>query len=143
MRLPALAEVAVAAVGHEAQDDAVAGLDHRHALADRLHGARALVAEHGGQRDRGLALLEMQVAAAHPGRSHPDQHLATLGRVELDGLDRVGLVDVVEYGGARAHGVLLPGKLSRDRRARKAVLALDYGHEHTRRRRPRPRLRAV
>ena len=58
-RLPALAEVAMPAVGHEAQDDAVAGLDHRDALADRLHGARALVAEHGGERDRGLALLEM------------------------------------------------------------------------------------
>src|SRR6185503_10546998 len=77
------------------------------ALADRLHGARALVAEHRGNRDGRLALLEVQVAAADAGGADLDEDLAALGRVELHRLERVRFVDGVEHGGGDAHGVLL------------------------------------
>ena len=103
MRMAALAGVAVTAVWHEAQDDPVARLDHGHALAHRFHGARALVAEHGGQGDGRLALLEVQIAPADAGGAHLHQHLAPLRRIELHRLERVGLVDIVEHGSGDAH----------------------------------------
>src|SRR5262249_16142947 len=107
-----LAGMAVAAVGHEAQDDPVARLDHGHALAHRFHHARALVAEHGGQGDGRLALLEVEIAPAHAGRADLHQHLAALGWGELAPLDRGGLADVVEDGFGDAHwGASRPGRL--------------------------------
>src|SRR5262249_44719144 len=110
---------AVAAVRHERQDHAVAGLHHGDALAHALHGAGALVAEHGRHGDGRLAFLEVQVAAADTGRAYLDEDLAVLGRVQLDGLDRVRLVDVVEHSGGDAHWVSCrpgvgPAQLSRD-----------------------------
>jgi hypothetical protein len=109
VRPSGLAGVAVPAVGHEAQDHAVARLDQAHALADRLHGAGALVAHHRGHGDARLALLEVQVAPADAGGAHLDEDLTALGRVQLDRLDRVGLVDGVEHGGSDAHDSLPPG----------------------------------
>src|SRR5262249_60469490 len=52
-----LAGMAVAAVGHEAQDDPVARLDHGHALAHRFHNARALVAERSEEHTSELQSL--------------------------------------------------------------------------------------
>src|SRR5215468_170702 len=112
MRMATLAGVAVAAVWHKAEDDPVARLDHGHAVPHRFHDARALVAEHGGHCDGRLALLEVQVAPAHAGGPDLHQHLTALGRIELDGLDRVGLVHVVEDGCGDAHwGASRPGRL--------------------------------
>src|SRR5581483_7304092 len=80
------------------------GPERGDAFAHPLDDAAALVPQHRGQGDGGLALLEVQVAAAHAGGAHADQHLAALRRIELDRLDGVGLVDVVEDGGGDAHG---------------------------------------
>lgn len=53
----------------------IAGADPGHRGADRLHDARALVAEDSGQRERQAAGGDAQVGVADPGGDHADQHL--------------------------------------------------------------------
>ena len=83
----------------------IAGLELRDVRADRLDDAGGLVAEDRRRRERIVAVDEVQVAVAHAAGDRAHEHLAPDGLVDLDVLDRQGLVGTVEDGGF--HGELL------------------------------------
>ena len=94
---PAL--VAVAAVGDEGEDAAVAGLHAGHALADLGDCPRALVAQDDGDRLDGRALHDVVVAGAQPRDLGLDAHLLGLGRVLPQVHDLEGAVYLRQDGG--------------------------------------------
>ncbi|MCY1219918.1 hypothetical protein D9M72_319120 [compost metagenome] len=73
------AMLAVAAVGRQAGDHMVAGLDRAHFGADLLDHARGLVAQDRRHRVRIGAVQEMQVRVAHAHGGGAHQHLARAG----------------------------------------------------------------
>ena len=90
--VPAPARPAQPAGDERVDDHGVADLDVGHAGADLVHPARVLVAGRVGQDDLGLlrplALLDVQVGAAQPGRADLDHDVERAGRLRL--------VDLVE-----------------------------------------------
>ena len=66
----------------------VAGFHPGDFRPDFLDHRRGFVAEHRRQFDAASPARHRQVAVADPGRRDPQQHLARLGRIEIDGLDR-------------------------------------------------------
>ena len=90
---PGEAVLAAAAVGDEGEDDAVADVQGRHALAQLDDGAGALVAQHGGGRNDALVLHVVQVAAADARRADLDPDLAHLGGVKLHVFNGQGLAE--------------------------------------------------
>jgi hypothetical protein len=113
VRAPLAAERAAAAAGQPGEDDVVAGRDRRHAGADLLDDARALVAEYHGQRVRRHARNHVPVAVADAARLDADEDLAVARGGQLDLLDAEGLSDPPEDGGA--HDLILsrsPGTLA-------------------------------
>ena len=93
------ADSAVAAVGDEREDAAVAGLDGGDVFAGLDDGAAGLVSEDEGEGHLGGADHEVVVAGAEAGGAHLDEDFAGLGRllVKLANVER--LVGLVEYGG--------------------------------------------
>ncbi len=85
----------------------VARLDLGDARADLHHDAGRLVARHHRQLHLGEALGVAQVAVAVAGVRVLDEGFARLGRIELEFLDAVALVDLPEDGGFDLH-VLSP-----------------------------------
>ena len=95
---------ALAALGREERDHVVARLDERHALADRLDDARALVAEHARRvAGRVGARGGVHVGVADAAGGEPDEHLARLRLGELDLLDDERLPELLEHCGADPH----------------------------------------
>ncbi|HVM52795.1 MAG TPA: alcohol dehydrogenase catalytic domain-containing protein, partial [Acidimicrobiales bacterium] len=92
------AEVALAAEHREAGDHVVTGLDVGDVGPDRLDDAGRLVAEHGGRRIRVLALHEVQVGVAAPGRGGLDEHLPWAGLVDLHVVDDELARDLLQNG---------------------------------------------
>ena len=90
---PGEAVLAAAAVGDKGEDDPVADVQGRHALAQVDDGAGALVAEDGGGRDDALVLHVVQVAAADARRADLDPDLAHLGGVKLHVFNGQGLAE--------------------------------------------------
>src|SRR5262249_19725962 len=68
-------------------DHMVARLRVGHVLADGFDDACGLVAQHDRKGARVLALHEMQIAVAQPGRHRAHEHLAWAGGVDLDLVD--------------------------------------------------------
>jgi hypothetical protein len=97
------AVLAGAAVHREARDDVVAGSDVGHLVADGLHHAGRLVAEHDRRHPRVLALHEVQVAVAEPGGGGADEHLPRAGRPDLHLVDLELARDLPEHRGANLH----------------------------------------
>ena len=75
-RVTGVAHPAHPAVRDGRQHDVVADRDERHALADLLDDARALVAEHRRRRPRDGAVEHRDVGVAEPRRDEPHQDLA-------------------------------------------------------------------
>ena len=84
--------------------DLVADRDAVDAGTDLLDDPRALVPAHRGDRAREVAVEHVEVGPAQAGGRHPDQDLAGSGLVELDGLDRKGLVELTHHCCCRLHG---------------------------------------
>ena len=95
---PGRAVAAGAAVGDEAAHHVVTGLDLGDAGADLLDDAGALVAADDREPRDQVAVDQVQVGMAEPGGDVPDQHLAVLGRVQVEFHDFERLVRVVQYG---------------------------------------------
>jgi hypothetical protein len=97
--------LAGAAEDGEAADDVIARLNVGDLVADGLDDAGGLVAEDGGGGMRVGALYEVEVAVADAAGGGADDDLVGDRLVELDVLDREGLLGAVEEGGF--HGRLL------------------------------------
>ena len=96
---------ALAALRREESHDVVAGRHARHALADLLDHARALVPEHGRGVAGGVgAAGRVEVGVADPAGREAHEHLAGSRPVELDVLDDERLGELLENGGANPHG---------------------------------------
>ena len=96
---------AFAALRREQRNDVVARRDARHALADLLDHAGALVPEHGRRvagRVRAARGVEVGMTDAAGREAH--QHLAELRALELDVLDDERLGELLQDGGANPHG---------------------------------------
>jgi hypothetical protein len=103
---PGGAHAALAAGGHEAEGDPIAGADVGHALPHRLDDAGALVAEHGRPAAVAeVALGQVQIGVAHARRGHPHEHLVVAGRVEQQRLDAQRGALVLQDGGPDLDGV--------------------------------------
>src|SRR5207253_8837450 len=98
-----------AAERHPVEDHVVLRLDALDAGADLLDDARALVAEHAGERHGEVSGDGVQVAVAHTARAEPDEDLAVARVADGERLDRERLADGVQDGGlgARPGGHLL------------------------------------
>jgi hypothetical protein len=103
---PAL--VALAAGGHEREDDMVARLERLHARTGLLHDTRGFVPEDERERLGQVALDDVQVAVADAAGRDADEHLAFLrrGEVDLENLDRPARLP--EDGGLRLHAASVP-----------------------------------
>ena len=104
VRLRAAAVHALAALGREQRHDAVAGATERHALADRLDRAAALVAEHRRRVARRVGAgrrVEVGVADAAGEQAH--EHLAGTGPGELDVLHGQGRPELLEDRSTNSH----------------------------------------
>ena len=66
------------------EHDVVTRHDRGDGLADGLHDARALVAEHGGQGSGVDAVADDRVGVADPGRDHPDANFGVAQVVEFE-----------------------------------------------------------
>ena len=77
----------------------VTGLQIGDVAADLLDDACRLVTQHCRNREGVLAFHEVQVAVAQACHGSADQHFARTGILNLDILDRQGLVRGMEYGG--------------------------------------------
>ena len=99
------AVLALAALGAEQRDHAVALAHQRHAPADLLDDARALVAQHGGRVARRVgAGGGVQVGVADAAGLQAHQHLALLGLGQLHLLDHQRLTELLQDCGAHLHG---------------------------------------
>ncbi len=101
MSSPRAARPAQPAGDERVDDDRVADLDVRHARADLVDPARVLVPGHVGELDAGLlrplALLDVQVGAAQPGRADLHDHVERPEDLRL-----VDLLDLQVPRGTRA-----------------------------------------
>jgi hypothetical protein len=77
------------------------------ALADLFDDACSLVPEDDRERGRMDALDDMKIGVADTTRRHANEHLARLGRVELDVLDNERGFELVEDGGADGAGSVI------------------------------------
>mmetsp|Transcript_908 Transcript_908/g.2866 ORF Transcript_908/g.2866 Transcript_908/m.2866 type:complete len:492 (-) Transcript_908:40-1515(-) len=104
-----VAELAVAALGDVEADDLVAHRHARHALADALHRAGALVAQDAGERALGVVpSARVFVRVADAGRLHAHAHLAGARRAHRD-LDHLEVsLGLPADGRAARQGALLP-----------------------------------
>src|SRR5436309_1633761 len=94
-----------AAERHPVEDHVVLRLDALDAGADLIDDARALVAEHAGERHGEVSGDGVQVAVAHAARAEPDEDLAVARVADGERLDRERLTDGVQDGGLGArHG---------------------------------------
>ena len=96
--VPFQAGLTPAARRHKGQNYLVARLGQRYAWAYLLHGPRAFVTQNRRQRNIGVAMHEMSVAAANPGGPDFHQHLAGLGFIQVNVLNHQGLAILVQYG---------------------------------------------
>ena len=95
---------ALAALGREQRDHAIARPHARDALADGLDDARALVSEHAGRVARRIgAARGVEVGMADAAGLQAHQHLARLGACELDVLDDERPAELLEHRGADPH----------------------------------------
>ena len=92
----------------------IAGLHVRHAGADLLDDASALVPEDRRQGRRVDPLHDVEVGVADAARRHAHEDLAVPRRVELHLLDHERLVELVEHRGP--HARILPGAATVRRR---------------------------
>ena len=96
---------ALAALGREQRDHAVALLHQRHALAQLLHDAAALVAEHRGRVARRVgAGRRVHVGVADAAGLEAHQHLARLGLRQVHLLHREWLAELLENRRFHPHG---------------------------------------
>ena len=105
VRARALAVDALPALRRKQRDHVIAGLDHRHALADLLDHAGTLVPEHARCVARGVCArrcVEVRMADAAGLEAH--EHLPRLRLRQLDLLDDEWLAEFLEYCGADLHG---------------------------------------
>ena len=110
--LSALAEQAFAAFGGVQRNHMVAGLDAGHAFAHFHHDARAFVAQHGREDAFGVVTAQGEsVGMTDAGMGDLDQHLASLGRRDVDFDDLQGFSGFEGYGGAGFHGQVFLGRL--------------------------------
>src|SRR5215468_2529373 len=93
VRLARRAPPAVAADRQERADHVVAGLQPGDALADLLDDPRALVTRHDREARHDVAVPQMLVGMAQPGRYITDEHLAGLGGVQVEFGDLKVLAD--------------------------------------------------
>src|SRR5437667_355116 len=109
VRMAAEALRAAAAEPREARHHVITGSQRGHVGADGLDDAGALVAEHDGpvRRPAALAVHDVQVAVADARGGGADEDLAARRLVDLDRLDRQGLVRLAKDGGLHLHGALL------------------------------------
>ena len=105
MGLAGEAVVAMAAEDGETSDDVIARLELAHLEAYLFHDPGGLVAQDGGGGEGIEAVDEVQVAVADAGGDGAHEHLATHGLVDVDFLDRQGLMRAMEHGSF--HGGLL------------------------------------
>jgi hypothetical protein len=90
----------------------VAGLDAGHAFAHFHHDACAFVAQHGGEDAFGVVTAQGEgVGVTDAGMGDLDQHLASLGRRDVDLDDLQGFSGFEGYGGAGFHGQVFLGRL--------------------------------
>ena len=101
------AEPAVPAGRQERADHVVAGLEPDHPGADLLDDPGALVPAHDRVADRDVAGAQVVIGVAQARRHEPDQHLALLGRVELQLDDLPVLAHVPEHRCPGLHRTLL------------------------------------
>ena len=84
------------------------GRDERHAVADTLDDARALVAEHARHVAAGIRSGgRIEVGVADAAGDEPDERLAGLRVGQLDVLDDEWRAELFEDGGAYLHAVIL------------------------------------
>ena len=102
--LPAEAVVALPARAHEQVHDLVTDLDAVDTGPHLLDDPRALVPADRGNRAREVAVEHVEVGSAESGGGHPDEDLAGLGPIELDGLDREGLMELTHHCCCCLHG---------------------------------------
>ena len=95
---------ALAALGREERDHVIAGLERRHALAEALDDAGALVAEHGRRVTRRVgAGGRVEVGVADAARNEPDENLARLRLGEIELLHRERRAELLQHRGADLH----------------------------------------
>ena len=75
----------------------VAGCEPGHSLSHLLHHPGPLVTQHDGQGDRPVQIESVQVAPADGCGGKLDQHLARLGRLQLDLLHHQGRLALVHH----------------------------------------------
>ncbi|HKG38521.1 MAG TPA: hypothetical protein VKB25_05990 [Conexibacter sp.] len=81
----------------------VAGHDAGDVGADRLDDSRALVAEHGGQRQRHAARLRGEVGVADADAADANEHLAAGRLGKLDLFQRQRRVELAQQRRGRPH----------------------------------------
>ena len=86
----------------------IAGHDRRHASSHLFDHAGALVPQDAGQADGEVAVHEVVVGVADPGRADPDQHLSVVGTVQVHLLHPQRLLDLVEDSCLHPQRVLAP-----------------------------------
>ena len=102
------AMLAVAALRREERDDVIAGLDVRHAIADALDNAGALVPEHRrGVARRVGARGRVQIRVANAAGDEPDEDLARFRFSEVHLLNLERHAELLEDGGTNLHGTTL------------------------------------
>src|SRR3712207_3051047 len=95
---------AVAAFRRVERDHVIARLEGGHAGSDLPHDACALMAEDRRELALGIEARErVGVRVADARRHHLHQHLAGLGALKRDGLDREGLAGLPRHGGSGLH----------------------------------------
>src|SRR6185437_7475295 len=89
------------ATGNPGEDDVIARRDAGHLWADALDDARALVAEHSGQRLLEDSASHMQVGVADTARRQPYDHLTRLRVVQRNGFHTQRRIIVAQHRRAR------------------------------------------
>jgi hypothetical protein len=89
--------------GVESQYDVVPRLDAGDIGADRLDNSRALVPEHGGQRQRHAARTRGEVGMADADPADADEHLAGGRFRELDLLQQERRIELAQQRRSRPH----------------------------------------
>ena len=114
LRLPAVQARHSPQAGTKQNATGSPGADVRHAVADRLDDAGALVTEHDRMAPGAeMAVGEVQVGVADPGGGHAHQQLARARRLQLD-LEHLQRRAVrVQDGGARPHAIRCASSASR------------------------------
>ena len=106
VREASAAAFAIAAIGDEREDAAVAGIEPADSFAERLDRARAFVAERRRQRKRAGAVDDVVVAGAYASRAHFDEHFAPAWRFQVQFDDLEWLAGFVKDGGFHGGSVM-------------------------------------